>query len=670
MEKYRVPGHAGARALHRQRGRAAAARVRLSARDAVRRRHLGADALPQSGHARSRLVPVTMNCTVPPIPTPARAYEVGRALREMLRAYPGPERIAVVAHRRALARAGRPALLLGRRGVRPLVPRPARARRSRGAAARVHARAHGGGRLRRHRRAARVDRSCSPSRAGPADVLAYMPAFAWRSGTGMVVWNERPLSRHDEPAWHEHRLDDERRPLRVEQRDPAAPRDRSRRHGRVRHAGRRRPLLHAGSTHADVVARGPFRGHPLTGPVRVRGARPGRRARRRGPRRAAGARLRLDGDPARAAGCCPRPTSPSRSCRSGTSRDGTHARMGTRVAVPIEPFPGVMGVALDEPGGHSTMPPRKNGGNMDIKQLTAGTTLYLPVLVDGALFSVGDAHARPGRRRGLRHRRRDERPRDAALRAADTAGACAEPQLRTPGRSRAARNRGPYFATTAHGPDLFASAQQAIRYMIEHLVERARPQPRGGLRRLLASPSISRSARSSTRRTGSSRAFLPKHLRCRALMRAYAAYAMISRSASRCASGCAQWQACVRAVDFEAGRKMCAPEIVGVRHRRPVRRGHRQRHAAPSGTRCGGNIREFTMHDDRARGAIAGDHAWVATTWDSLGTRPDGSTFQRPGRCHHRVRPARRPLARRPHPLHVSMARLPTRRPAHRDGSR
>ena len=72
--------------------------------------------------------------------------------------------------------------------------------------------------------------------------------------------------------------------------------------------------------------------------------------------------------------------------------DGKHARMGDRVAVPIEAFPGVMGVALDEPGGHSTRPPRRNGGNMDIRQLAAGSTLYLPVLVDGALFSVGDAH--------------------------------------------------------------------------------------------------------------------------------------------------------------------------------------------------------------------------------------------------------------------------------------
>ena len=71
--------------------------------------------------------------------------------------------------------------------------------------------------------------------------------------------------------------------------------------------------------------------------------------------------------------------------------DGTHARMGQAVAVPIEAFPGVMGVALDEPGGHSTMPPRRNGGNMDIRQLAAGSTLFLPVLVDGALFSVGEA---------------------------------------------------------------------------------------------------------------------------------------------------------------------------------------------------------------------------------------------------------------------------------------
>ena len=47
----------------------------------------------------------------------------------------------------------------------------------------------------------------------------------------------------------------------------------------------------------------------------------------------------------------------------------------------------------------------------------------------------------------------------------------AEPQLRTPAPPSNATNRGPHYATTAHGPDLFAASQQAVRYMIEHLVE-------------------------------------------------------------------------------------------------------------------------------------------------------------------------------------------------------
>ena len=66
------------------------------------------------------------------------------------------------------------------------------------------------------------------------------------------------------------------------------------------------------------------------------------------------------------------------------------------VRVPLAPFCGVMGVALAESGSHSTAPPRRVGGNMDVRQLTAGTRLYLPVEVDGALFSVGDAHAAQG----------------------------------------------------------------------------------------------------------------------------------------------------------------------------------------------------------------------------------------------------------------------------------
>ena len=143
--------------------------------------------------------------------------------------------------------------------------------------------------------------------------------------------------------------------------------------------------------------------------------------------------------------------------------------MGRDIAVPIAPFPGVMGTALDAPGGHSTMPPRKNGGNMDIKQLTAGTTLYLPVWVDGALFSVGDAHAAQGD--GEVCITAVEMMARATLRFGLEPGRrLAEPQLRTRGPIGAATQGGPCYATTAHGPDLFASAQQAVRYMIDHLV--------------------------------------------------------------------------------------------------------------------------------------------------------------------------------------------------------
>ena len=50
----------------------------------------------------------------------------------------------------------------------------------------------------------------------------------------------------------------------------------------------------------------------------------------------------------------------------------------------------------DEPGVHSTIPPRRCGGNIDCKELVAGTTLYLPIPVDGARFSAGDGHAAQG----------------------------------------------------------------------------------------------------------------------------------------------------------------------------------------------------------------------------------------------------------------------------------
>jgi acetamidase/formamidase len=75
---------------------------------------------------------------------------------------------------------------------------------------------------------------------------------------------------------------------------------------------------------------------------------------------------------------------------AGTARD----RDGREVA--LAPFLGVLGMPPPQPGVHPTGPPRVWGGNLDCKELVAGTTLFLPVPVDGALFSAGDGHARQG----------------------------------------------------------------------------------------------------------------------------------------------------------------------------------------------------------------------------------------------------------------------------------
>ncbi len=64
--------------------------------------------------------------------------------------------------------------------------------------------------------------------------------------------------------------------------------------------------------------------------------------------------------------------------------------------VALRPFLGVIGMPPAEPGRHSTIPPRRHGGNLDCRELVAGSTLWLPIPVDGALLSVGDGHAAQG----------------------------------------------------------------------------------------------------------------------------------------------------------------------------------------------------------------------------------------------------------------------------------
>lgn len=64
--------------------------------------------------------------------------------------------------------------------------------------------------------------------------------------------------------------------------------------------------------------------------------------------------------------------------------------------MPLRPFPGTLGVARAEPGQYSSVPPGRFGGNLDIRELVEGTTLYVPVFVKGALLWSGDSHAAQG----------------------------------------------------------------------------------------------------------------------------------------------------------------------------------------------------------------------------------------------------------------------------------
>src|SRR6266550_6981959 len=66
------------------------------------------------------------------------------------------------------------------------------------------------------------------------------------------------------------------------------------------------------------------------------------------------------------------------------------------VIIPLKPFPGTLAVARKEPGRYSSVPPGEFGGNMDIRDFVAGTTLYVPVHVPGALLWSGDSHAGQG----------------------------------------------------------------------------------------------------------------------------------------------------------------------------------------------------------------------------------------------------------------------------------
>ncbi|MDX1618558.1 MAG: acetamidase/formamidase family protein [Balneolaceae bacterium] len=135
-------------------------------------------------------------------------------------------------------------------------------------------------------------------------------------------------------------------------------------------------------------------------------------------------------------------------------------RFAENIEIPLKPFPGVMGVAPATDSMLSTIPPRENGGNMDDPHMVEGTMVYFPVLVEGALFSIGDAHATQG--------------------LGEVCGTAIEAPMRIVYEIEVIKGGRPieepqyetddYYAVTGFGTTIDEAARKATRYMIDYLV--------------------------------------------------------------------------------------------------------------------------------------------------------------------------------------------------------
>ncbi|WP_425148692.1 acetamidase/formamidase family protein [Deinococcus sp.] len=148
--------------------------------------------------------------------------------------------------------------------------------------------------------------------------------------------------------------------------------------------------------------------------------------------------------------------------------DRASVQFTPEITLPTRPFTGTIGLALAEPGPHSVVPPRRVGGNLDIRDLTRGAKLYLPVEVPGALFSVGDTHACQGD--GEVCGTAVETAMKVQLRFGLLKGAnFSAPRFELPASALPPADAQGFYATTGVGPDLYAAAQDAVKAMIDHL---------------------------------------------------------------------------------------------------------------------------------------------------------------------------------------------------------
>jgi len=143
------------------------------------------------------------------------------------------------------------------------------------------------------------------------------------------------------------------------------------------------------------------------------------------------------------------------------NNDEGYVDFAPNIRVPLRPFAGVMGVAPDTDEMLNTIPPRANGGNLDDPNLTVGTTVYFPVFVEGALFSIGDTHAVQG--------------------LGEVSGTAMEAPMRIVYRISVVENGRPieevqyetkdYYATTGFAETIDEAARKATRFMVDYLVD-------------------------------------------------------------------------------------------------------------------------------------------------------------------------------------------------------
>ena len=147
----------------------------------------------------------------------------------------------------------------------------------------------------------------------------------------------------------------------------------------------------------------------------------------------------------------------------------TPAAFSDTARVPLKPFAGTIGLALAEAGLHSIVPPRRTGGNLDIRDLSTGSVLYLPVEVAGGLFSIGDTHAAQGD--GEICGTAIESPMALTVTLDLVKGAnLAGPRFTSPGPVTRHLDGEGYEVTTGIGSELMTAARDAVSRMIDLLV--------------------------------------------------------------------------------------------------------------------------------------------------------------------------------------------------------